>query len=203
LVFPVGQYGGLIRDDTPDRTWVSIRRGATVWSVEPAPGLVWLDTHGRLDALATTAWTRSAVLDRYSDTQRRVAEGAYAHLLGLELLAEIDPEGSEAEEFARTHQLVPSAHGMGNRSEDPSRFLAGFPPDQVATFTWHQRRLWRESHLEPSLWDGCLELVATEASAGRDLDARELLADTLRGLHVMLVIRLAYIDVAHPTGAAP
>jgi hypothetical protein len=68
----------------------------------------------------------------------------------------------------------------------------------VATFTWPQWRLWRESHLEPSLWDGCRAVSANEARAGRRLDTGDLLADTLRGLHVMLGIRLAYLDVARP-----
>ena len=197
LVFPVGQFGGIIRAETPGPTWFNIRRGDRLWSVEPDPGLLWLHAHGRTDDPAPTPWTRSAVLGRRGTKRSPADEAAdYGQLVGLGLIAEVDPDDPAAVDFARTYQLVPLAHGMGNSSEDPRRFLAGFPPDLIATFTWTQWRLWRESHLEPSLWDGCRAVAANEERAGRTLDPRDLLTDTLRGLHVMLGIRLAYLDVA-------
>jgi hypothetical protein len=201
LVFPVGQFGGMVRGDGPGDVRFSIRRGDAVWTVESDPGTLWLDAHGQLETLATTTWTRGAVLGNRRSLSPVAEAKAYGQLLGLKLVAEIDPDDPEAVDFARTHRLVPRAHGMGNRSDDPSRFLAGFPPDQVATFTWHQWRLWRQSHLEPSLWDGCRRLVADEQDAGRTLDARDLLTGALRGLHVMLGLQLAYLDVARGAAA--
>jgi hypothetical protein len=187
LVIPVGQFGGAVRRPS-ENDGFSIRRGAAVVTLEPDPGTLWLAAHGRPTELATTAWTRDAVSD--------APAAVWSTLTGLGLLVEIDPDEPEALDFARTHRLVPRMHGLGNRSEHPNRFMAGYAPDGIATFTWHQWRLWRESHLEPSLWDGCERLVENERGAGREVDARALLADTLRNLHIMLGLTLAYLDVA-------
>ena len=196
LVFPVGQFGGVVRGDSPTDVRFRIRRGNAVFTIEPEPGALWLAAHGRREKIATTEWTRDAVTRGRAPTDP-VADGIrWGTLTGNGLIAEIDPNGAEAVEFARTHRLVPRMHGLGNRSEQPNVFMAGYAPDGVATFTWHQWRLWRESHLEPSLWDGCERQVENERRAGRRVDARFLLADTLRGMHIMLGFQLAYLDVA-------
>lgn len=196
LAIPVGQFGGMVRGKEPGRPWFSVRRGDLVLSVEQDPGMLWLDAHGLVDELAATPWTRAAVLGRRGNLTEMAEAKAYGLLAGLKVLAEIDPQDDEAVDFARTHRLVPCAHGIGNRPDDPTQFLAGFPPDLVARFTWNQWRLWRESHLEPSLWDGCQAIAAAATRAGQNLDARDLLTETLSGLHVMLALRLAYVDVA-------
>ncbi len=188
LVFPVGQFGGMVRPEPAADVRFRVRRGNAVFTVDHDPGLVWLGAHGRPEELTTTVWTRAAVSP--------ASPVVWDTLLGFALIAEIDPDDPAAVDFARTHRLVPRMHGLGNRSERPSQFMAGYAADGVATFTWHQWRLWRESHLEPSLWDGCQRHVANERGAGREVDARELLADTLRGLHIMLGLQLAYLDVA-------
>lgn len=191
LVLPVGQFGGAVRRPA-EGTGFSIRRGDTVVTVEPGPGTLWLAAHGRREDLVTTEWTRDAVSRGAATTDRT----SWETLTRLDLIAEIDPDEPEAVDFASAHRLVPRMHGLGNRSDQPSRFMAGYEPDGIATFTWHQWRLWRESHLEPSLWEGCERLVENERGAGREVDARALLGDTLRNLHIMLGLNLAYLDVA-------
>lgn len=201
LVFPVGQFGGIVRRAPGQDARFSIRRGDAVITMEPGPGRVWLAAHGEPAELATTAWTRDAVVSRRPALDPVGAGLLWGTLTGLKLIVEVAPGEPAAVDFARTHRLVPRMHGMGNRSDAPNRFLVGYPPDEVATLTWYQWRLWREAHLEPSLWDGCHRQVANERAAGRDLDARALLADTLRSLHIMLALRFAYLDVARPADA--
>lgn len=185
LVFPVGQFGGSVRGDT---VRFRVRRGGTLHTLDHDSGLAWLAAHGRPEEPATTEWTREAISPR--------SPVVWNTLGGLDLIAEIDPGEPEAVDFARAHRLLPRMHGLGNRSERPNRFMAGYDVDGVGLFTWHQWRLWRESHLEPSLWDGCERHVANERTADREVDARELLTDTLRGMHIMLGLNLAYLDVA-------
>ncbi|GAA0925980.1 hypothetical protein GCM10009557_93010 [Virgisporangium ochraceum] len=187
LVFPVGQFGGAIRRPS-EGIGFSIRRGDAVVTLEPDPGNLWLAAHGRPGELDTTVWTRDAVSD--------APAALWSTLTGPGLIAEADPDEPEAVDFARAHRLLPRMHGLGNRAEHPDRFMAGYASDGMATFSWHQWRLWRESHLEPSLWDGCERLVENERGAGREVDARALLADTMRNLHIMFALNLAYLDVA-------
>ena len=204
-MLPIGQFGGTIRETGSDLTTLTVRRGHDLWSMEPEPGRLWLDAHGRFDTLEATAWTRAAVLgQRRDDPAPESVVAALGYLTRHGLVVEIDPDDPAAVDFARAHRLMPAAHGRGNRPAEPATFLAGFPPDQVAGFSWYLWRLWRESHLASNLWDGCLVLAETDTCVRNGIDARELLTELLRNLHVLLALRLAYVDVARlPADAGP
>lgn len=188
LVFPVGQFGGEIREPGSDRTWFTVRRGHDLSTLEPEPGRLWLAAHGRLEDPDATAPTRQSL--------RPSQPAAFDLLLGLGLLVEAEADKPSAVEFARTHRFIPRGHGNGNTAVEPGQFRAGFPPDLVAGFSWFLWRLWRESQLESTLWDGCRALAVREECVREELDERALLTETLFGLHILLGLRLAYLDVA-------
>lgn len=195
LMFPVGQYGGEVRDDTDGVTSFAIRRGWTVLSIDARSALLWRDAHGRLEDLGATVWTMAAILDRRADFftlhQRRES---YAVLVAFDMLAAVDPDDpDDAERFARAHRLQPLVHGMGNAAEDPSRFAVGYPPDHVAGLPWDLWRIWHGGHLEPTLWDACL---ATDHP-----QPHRLLSDLLHSLHTLLTLRLAYLDTVREPDA--
>jgi hypothetical protein len=197
LVFPVGQYGGAIVGDEPDTVRYTIRRGSLLWSLSAAPAAIWIAAHGLADGAGITPWTRAAVFAQAADTlPSPQAETAYGELLVLRLITEVDPDAPEAVDFARAHRLLPRAHGLGNTPGNPGRFRVGFPPDLVASLPWNLWRLWRDSHLEPSLWDACVTRSAQEERAGRSADPHILLANMLDTLHILLAIRVAYLDWA-------
>jgi hypothetical protein len=204
LVIPVGQYGGAVRRTAEGETGAehlvahTIRRGDMLVTVTQQAAMIWMAAHGRLAEVGTTTWTLPAVLERGAGDLAPQQQGVlYGYLLGFKLVAEVDPDGPEAMDFARTHRLMPSAFGQGNTSEDPFRFRVGHPPKRTAMLGWNEMRLWRDGHQEPSLWDACLARAAAEEQAGYPLEPERMLADTLRTLHIMLALRLTYIDVAH------
>jgi hypothetical protein len=203
LVIPVGQYGGAVRrqaDETGPEHLVAytIRRGNMLVTVPQHTAMIWMAAHGQLAEIGVTTWTRSAVLDQGAGALTPQQQGVtYGYLLGFKLVAEVDPDEPEAVEFARTHRLLPSAFGQGNTPDDPLRFRVGHPPKRTAMMGWNEMRLWRDGHQHPSLWDACLARAAAEERAGHPLEPERMLADTLRTLHVMLALRLTYVDVAH------
>jgi hypothetical protein len=167
-------------------------------TVTPQAAMIWMAAHGQLAEVAKTTWTMSAVLARGAPGLTPQQQGvSYGILLGFKLVVEVDPDGPEALEFARTHRLLPSAFGQGNTSDDPFRFRVGHPPNRTAMMGWNEMRLWRDGQQEPSLWDACVTRAAAEERAGYPLEPERLLADTLRTLHIMLALRLTYVDVAH------
>jgi hypothetical protein len=202
LVVPVGQYGGAVREQSVvGPVGHAIRRGPMVFTVPPQPATLWMEAHGRRADIGGTAWTRSTILDRRADEMALAeAETAFGHLAVLHLIREFTPDGPEALEFARTHRLLPAAHGLGNTSDDPFRFLVGHPPHRTARLEWNEMRLWRDGYQEPSLWDACLARVAAEERVGYALDPGRLLVSTLGSLHLMLALRLTYVDVAAHAG---
>jgi hypothetical protein len=202
LVFPVGQYGGAVRRPAEGGTGAepvvahTVRRGDLVVTLPRRMAMIWIAAHGRLAETGITTWTRSVVLDQGAAGLTPQDQGVtYGYLLGFKLVAEVDPDGPDAVEFARTHRLLPSAFGQGNTSEEPFRFRVGHPPSRTAMLGWNEMRLWRDGHQEPSLWDACLTRAAAEERAGYPLEPETMLGNTLRALHVMLTLRLTYIDV--------
>jgi hypothetical protein len=185
LVFPVGQFGGMVRGGAAGEVLFAVRRGREVRTIASEPGMLWLDAHGRPDEPATTALA---------------ARTGYETLKGADLIVEVEVGGPQAVEFARAHRLIPRAHGLGNRSATPDKFVAGYPPNELGTFSFYQWQIWHSGHHDASLWDGCRRLVADERRAGYDVDVHELLTVTLRSVHVMLLQQLAYLDIARPSG---
>jgi hypothetical protein len=194
LVYPVGQYAGAIRE--AEGAVFKVRRGESTWTIDAAASLLWLDAHGLAGIEDGTPWTRAAVLAVHAaEMWPAGAAERYTTLRETRLIVEIDPDAPEAIEFAQCHQLLPKAIGLGNRPDDPDRFRVGFPPNLQVAVPRRVWRLWRESHLEPTLWDGCVARVGKERALGIDVGPRELLVDTLRSLHILLGIQLAYLDV--------
>jgi hypothetical protein len=195
LVIPIGQFGGVIRG-----AGYIVRRGHDLVSLDPEPGRLWLDAHGSPDVVEETALTRSVLLGRSPVS----ADAAYRQLLDNGLVMEVDPDGSTALDFARSHRLLPAAHGMGNRPDQPTRFMAGFRPDHIVGFSWYLYRLWRKGVVEPTLWDACRALAAHDRCVRDSVDEHDLRTFLLREVHVLLHTRAAYFDVGRlPQDAGP
>lgn len=191
LVVPIGQFGGVVRPVGSDRVEYRVRLGDDLYAMDAGMGLLYIDAYGDLDALDKTPWTRSSVLD---SALGRGKDDLFQELVGNGFVVEVDPEGDAAVDFARTHRMIPGAHGTGNRQDDVLQFTVGSPP-HVAGFSWDVYRLWQRSSQERSLWDACCALAEPDEDFDTEADARSLLTTLLAGAHVLLALGYATFDV--------
>jgi hypothetical protein len=177
-----------------------VRRGWDDHELTEAGVRLWALAHGVPDQLADgVAWTRDALLAAAGadSTGARPSRRLLDDLVGIGLLAEIDPESDEALTFAGRHRLEPLMVGLGNTTADPSRWVIGFGTTAVLTVSVATYHVWKYAHLRTSLLAGCEAVSALTAwHPGADFRTDDLLRDFLTVLHPLLACSAAYLDLA-------
>jgi hypothetical protein len=198
LLIPVGHDLGVLHTGGgPEQRRQQVRVGAEVAELEDREYAVWLLAHGVDDRDRPT---RGSLVERAGRLGLEVGQvgEVVERFLRDGLLVAVDPDGDDAVEFARRHQLFPLLLGLGPDPDQPWMQNVGLlnqPVVQVSVAVYDVL-LWAQ--LAPELWSGCQDAaqVALQAgvSAAEETEPRNVLSGVLGQAHGLLAVRAAYFD---------
>ncbi|TDD61785.1 hypothetical protein E1263_06220 [Kribbella antibiotica] len=196
LVLPVGHDVGA-RSVSPSGRLHQVRVGSEVMDLTDPEYVVWALAHG---IAADDRPMRRTLAERTASygLDRRDSGMTIDRFLDDGLLIEVGAEPNSAIEFARHHQLIPLAFGLGPDPDHPGLLLVGALGQPLAQLSAPMYDLWTWAHLSPNLWQGCEEAVAVAQRQGvtnpGELDPELVLGGVVAALHDLLRVRAAYLD---------
>lgn len=208
IVVPVGHFAGPMFTSpdakAPESFEVRFRDG--VFSLSAREYAVWAVTHGNPEIVGQVPSTRAVV--EYNARQAGVEEPGplFDSLINDGLLVEVAPEGESAREFARRHNILPLALGLGNTPQQLGGFQIGMPNAPRATVGYDAYHMWLFTHRALTLWDAVSSIAseaaesnAEEPAEGEDSimlidDPDVLLTGLLRALPVLISTSCVVID---------
>lgn len=178
LVFPVGHYLGLLYTEDGLLPAHRVRVGSDMLSL--------------VSDLEAALWGRAhSFPNRQAVATRPEQHEAIETLLAAGLLVEVDPSSVAAEQFARQYRLGALMTGLGCVPDDPTRFEIGPARNPAVVVDEPLFLIWELAPIYPSLWDTCLAVAEhLRATPG------DTLTGTLTGLHRLLAVDAAYLDLA-------
>ncbi|GAB3938222.1 hypothetical protein GCM10029976_052400 [Kribbella albertanoniae] len=197
LLIPVGHDLGVMWSGAGDERRQQVRIGTEVMELDDEDFVIWLLAHGVGDEDRPT---RSSLLERATalGLPTATSEPALDRFLADGLLVRVDPEGDNALEFARNHQLFPLVQGLGPDPEQPWLQLVGILNHPMAQVSSALYDVWAWSQLAPELWTGCEDAAVVAQQVGvtnpGEIEPRQVLAGVLGQIHGLLCVRAAYFD---------
>ncbi|WP_432832787.1 hypothetical protein [Dactylosporangium sp. CA-092794] len=174
-----------------------VRVGDAVRRLTQVQFLAWSAAHGDADAGPDTAGrTRPQVEHWLRDQGLSAPDRTVQELLADRLLAEADPHGSDAVGFARGHRVNPLLWGLGNSPEEPWLFSIGLMGQEVARVGRAMFEIWAWGPVDSDLWSSCRTFAELERDDDNAEDPGHVLAGFLDGLHGLLAVQAAYLDVS-------
>lgn len=206
LILPIGQQVGA--QYRAGRAVVQqVRRGGTFHDLTERQAAVWQLAHGVPEAIGEqVAWQRSSIEERFAGAGEVIDE-----LAALGLLVEVAPGAEQAEDFAKSHRLVPLMLGLGNSQDEPDTFGIGFLGQPVLQVSHPIYDVWQWSTMDDSLWYTCENATDVARRAGSSepdaIETSKLLTGIIGSLHGLLASNAAYLDIGFrlnwPAGTGP
>jgi hypothetical protein len=207
LIFPIGHPVGARYQSGQLVAAQQVRLGGKFHDLTDQQAEVWQLAHGvPAEIDRQVPWQRGSVEERIPG-----AGPVIDQLTGLGLLAEATPGTAQAEDFAKTHRLVPLMLGLGNSADDPDTFGIGFLSQPALQVSHPIYDVWQWSTMDDSLWNTCENATDVARRAGStDPEATEtarLLTGIVGSLHALLSSSAAYLDIGFrlnwPAGTGP
>jgi Trypsin-like peptidase domain len=206
LVIPVGHFAGPMYTEPgaegPSSFEVRFRDG--VYSLNAEEYAVWAVSHGDPSLINEHVPTTREVVEYAAGAAGVDVPGPlFDSLISNGLLVEVGGSGAGAREFARQHQVIPLALGLGNSAYNPAEFQIGLPNMPRISVGYDVYHMWLFSYRTPTLWDA-VKTIAEEAKEANGEnedggvrlvdDPDLLLAALLRALQILVSTSCVFID---------
>lgn len=209
LVLPVGHFAGPMftspEAEAPESFEIRFRDG--VFSLSAQEYAVWAVAHGDPEKVGKQRPSRTVVEAAAKAAGVENPTPLFDSLVNDGLLVSMLPKGESAREFARSHQVMPLALGLGNTPKQLGGFQIGMPNAPRATVGYDVYHMWLFCHREENLWKAITTIAkeaeeanAEEAASDRE-DKIELISDPdvlltglLEALPVLVSTSCVYID---------
>lgn len=209
LVIPVGHFAGPMftspEAEAPESFEIRFRDG--VFSLSAQEYAVWAVAHGDPEKVGQRSQSRTVVETAAKDAGVDDPGPIFDSLVNDGLLTQVMPKGEPAREFARNHQIMPLALGLGNTPQQLGAFQIGMPNSARATVGYDVYHMWLFCHREENLWKAVTTIAKEaeeanieEADSDRE-DKIELISDPdvlltglLEAMPVLISTSCVYID---------
>jgi hypothetical protein len=164
-------------------------------------------THGDPNNVDEVATNRAVIAYAARRSGVEAPEALIDSLIAHGLLVELLLRGDEMREFARHHQVMPLALGLGNSPQNPAEYQIGLPNAARASVGHDIYHMWLFTRRWATLWDAVTAMAqeAEEANAEERtspwVDKVELVADPdvmlramIRALPMLVATSCVYID---------
>lgn len=182
--------------DEPECYQVHI--GETVEHLTHDEWTVWELAHQRVFRHRVHAFSRKA-LSGVVEQKSELGGGdeVIDDLIERGVLASVDLRGAERDDFLKRYRLIPTAAGVGGRSEEPTRIwlsLAGVTMLDLGHLAFS---VWAFSYMDGSVWRGAQELWAPKGMEPSSPDAftlEEILAAIAEELPGIVASGCGYLE---------
>jgi hypothetical protein len=200
-LLPVGLFVGTFDDDDLSQSH-EIRRGTEVHDVSDDEFVAWVAAHGTDDTPESGPATRELLERTLADGEMVTPASVLDGLVDRGLLVALADDGTDAEEFARTHRAVPMLVGLGNSAETPELFSIGLIGHPVIEVSRPVFELWAWADVDGDIWSACESFAEQEREAGAtdpDLcEPERVLAGFLVALTGLLAAQAVHLDIVRP-----
>jgi hypothetical protein len=203
LVLPIGHLIGGTDDQRTGEIAYRVRVGPDVVTLTTTQYVLWALTHSQSGRGPDERWgrnhvlTAAAVLNLEDDPTEVLDE-----LIDDGLVAEIEPDSEDVNDFGGRYRLSPLMLGLGNSAEEPGQFQIGLPDLPLIKVSGLLYDLYAWGHLYPDLTSAVRASVESlrdhpelQPGGPLPLDPDELLDGVVQSLHILLAPNTAYLDV--------